>query len=276
MKKLLPLLIFILLGFVTRIYGQNSARFHHLLTQQIINDASFTLLLKQSNQPDKTMQLPPGKVIKCVITLDKGTPALDIWRIEDDPTDNTKDEFGTLKNAQSNIVNAETPVGSLVLSDDRTKLGQPTRVLKVPFKGFTWGVATTPFRYRFRTDSTRATVASNLTLSLSYGYFWGKTTFTSRLTRHHANIVSFFFGAASADINSKTVKTPETWTKAGTADRTNPALSYGLSYTRSINNLGIVLSVGLDTAIGPYSSHWSFQNRPWIGIGVNTGIGLFK
>lgn len=222
-----------------------------------------------------------NKPFKAVIVLDKGLLLLDVWQIENHPSDASKDEFGNTKDANSTTVNASTPLvgATLYLSDDRTNLGEATSVINIPFSAWSWSISTMPFRYRFKTDSTNSTLSANLSLNASYGYTWGKTKFTSRLARNRSNTIAIFFGAGTADIKASTVKTPIKWDRDKTnetADRTNGTISYGISYTRAVNNFGLVASLGLDTAFGPNSSQWSYQNKPWIGLGINAGLGIFK
>jgi hypothetical protein len=304
MKKLLLFLY----GSFTALNGfaQNNAGFHHEITQKLIDDAGFELVRKSGtgvNATSVVMTFPDKAVVKAVVISDKGTLVLDLWRINDSDADLTKqpipadllgkvepvsaaeptvaykvDAFGTVKDPASTTLNAWTPLSgaTIVLDEKRTVVGNPTRVIRIPFKAKTWGISTTPFRYRFATDSSSSTLSSNLSVSASYGYTFGSTLFTSRLTRHNANTVALFFGLSSADIKTATVSAPWLWKKEKRTDRTNAAMSYGISYTRSVNNVGLVVSVGLDTALGPLSSMWSYQNKPWIGLGLSTGLGFFK
>jgi len=312
-------------------YAQNSARFHHKLTQRLIDSAGFELSRRSgtgANAKTDVMKLPTGKTVRGIVTADKGVLVLDLWQILDSETDEatklsvfrfiarqrqldsktdkatkpipatlvgkvpdlssakppkpgqayTKDQFGTDKDPTSNTVNAWTPLAgsTLVLDEKRAVLGNPTKVIRIPFSALTWGISTTPFRYRFASGSSGSTLSSNLSVSVSYGYTFGKTLFTSRLTRHNANTVAIFLGLSSAELKKTTVKDPVLWVKEGRNDKTNGAISYGLSYTRSINNVGLVISTGLDTAFGPLSSRWSYQNKLWVGLGVSTGLGFFK
>lgn len=266
-----------LLFAITSCFGQNNARFHHIIDQKITDNQGFKILRKYDDgRTTDTMQIPLNEKLFVVITsLDK---PLDVWRIKDSPTNATQDEFGTVEEDKSLIINGGTKLnGSIItLSDNRSSIGQPTKVLIVPFKAFTWTISTTPLRYRFKSDGTRATFATGLSLSGAYGYTWGKTTFTSRLVRHRSNTVAPFVGIGTAELKASTVKDSDTWTREGVEDRTNAAISYGLSYTRAVNNFGIVFSLGFDRAIGSRSSQWSFQGDPWVGLGVATNLGILK
>ena len=52
--------------------------------------------------------------------------------------------------------------------------------------------------------------------------------------------------------------------------------SSGYTVTIGRNNFGITLSLGFDMALGQNSTTWIYQNRPWLGIGVSTNLGLLK
>lgn len=261
--------------------AQNSAAFHHLVRREVIDAAGFRLVLTKKDST-RTLKLPAGKAVKAVVTLEKGSPTLDVWRILPHQNLPGHDEFGTVINRNSNTLNSATPlVGyTLSLTDGRDSLGAPTGVLELPFRARTWGISTTPFRYRFKNDSSSGTVSTNLSVSLSYGITRGKTKFTSRLTRHWANTAAVFVGLSSAELKQSTVREPKLWKKRApkdlSLDRTNAAISYGISYTRSLNNVGLVVSAGIDSAIGPDSDQWSYQHQPWLGLGVSTGLGFFK
>lgn len=271
MKKLITVaLIFC----STLSFGQNSSKFHHKLSQAIIDSAEFVLRAKTSHftkdsiliDDFKKMYIGDGLVRSCILSLDgKGGITVDFWRIVD-----------SIYDGVDTIVNRKTKTLSFTLTDGRKNIGQATKVIKVPFSAWTWSVGTTPVRYRFKTDSSLSTVSTALSISFSYGYTFGKSVITSRAINHKSITIAPFIGLVSADLKKETVKTPKIWDAAKTTTQTNVAFSYGLSGTFARNNLGIVVSVGFDHMFGSKSDQWSYQDKPWIGLGINTNLGIIK
>jgi hypothetical protein len=270
----------------TFVLGQNSGKFRHRLSQKTINRYNFVLQQKITTKDTVILQkaIAPNTIIstvaivdrtttnlltlpqprKCIVTVDKGALAVDFWQLTSSST------------APAGVVQASTPTANIVLSDQRTIIGQPTRVIRIPFFAWSWALGTTPLRYRPAQDSSTATVSSALGLSLSYGPSFGRTTFTSRTAIHRSITPAVFVGLSTADIKKETVRTPKIWEQNKTANRTNMAVSYGLSLTFARNNLGAVVSFGVDSAVGPKSGDWSYNNKPWIGLGINAGLGIFR
>jgi hypothetical protein len=287
MTKVLTILIIVLCSSNISI-GQNQSKFHHILKQSDIDKYGFVLQRKYSTKDTVLLQkvinndtirsinivdvsnkqiMTISEPLKCVISLDKTTPTLDIWQITKNPAivnDNTI-------NASTNL-NAST----FVLIENRKTIGDPTRPIVIPFYAWTWSIGTTPIRYRFKTDSSSASVSSSLGLSISYGYTFGKTTFTSRSAVHKSITIAPFLGIATAELKKETVKTPKIWDANKTYTQTNLALSYGISGTVARNNLGLVFSLGFDQALGDRAQEWSYQNKLWLGVGINVSLGILK
>ncbi|WP_250429254.1 hypothetical protein [Pontibacter ruber] len=53
------------------------------------------------------------------------------------------------------------------------------------------------------------------------------------------------------------------------------AYSYGVSTVLGRNNFGFTFSFGFDASIGKNSSQWIYHHKPWFGLGVSTGLGMF-
>jgi hypothetical protein len=255
-------------------FGQNNSKFHHKLSQKRIDDAGFILRSKTSHYTKdsitvddlKKMYIGKGIVRSCILTTDgKGGIAVDFWRIKD----SINDKIDT-------IVNRDTKTLNFTLTDGRKKIGDPTKVLKVPFRAWTWSVGTTPVRYRLKTDSSNATVSTALSISISYGRTWGKSIITSRAINNKSVTLAPFLGLVSADLKKETVTNPKTWEANKTTTQTNVAFSYGVGVTLARNNLGLVISVGYDHLMGDKSEFWSYQDLPWIGLGINTNLGILK
>jgi hypothetical protein len=269
-------------------FGQNQAKFHHILTQSKINTSGYelqrkyiskdTLIIKKAISGDtlralSIIDLPQKQImtisepLKCVITLEKGTPTIDIWQITKRSKKNDANSIDSLTN-----FNAST----FILTDKRKKLGDSTKPIRIPFRAWSWSIGTTPLRLRQKTDSSNSTVSSALGLSISFGRTWGKTTFTSRSSIHNSFTFAPFIGVSTAELKKETVKTPKIWDNKKYYTQTNLAVSYGISGTFARNNLGLVISAGFDTAIGNKCDDWSYQNKPWIGLGINANLGILK
>jgi len=254
--------------------AQNNAKFHHLLSQDIITSAGFQLSAKTSHytkdgviiEDSKTMYIGDDVVRKCVLATDgKGGISVDFWQITDNINAGSPD-----------IVNKNTSTLLFVLKDGRGKVGDPTKVINVPFRTWTWSIGTTPVRYRFATDSSVSTVSAALSLSFSFGRTFGFSNITSRGMNNYSITPALFVGILSADLKKETVKTPLGWEAKKKASQTNPAFSYGVSVTGARNNLGLVLSLGFDYMVGNNNKLWSYQGKPWIGLGINTSLGILK
>jgi hypothetical protein len=272
----------------TAAIGQQQSGFHHLLTQKILDNAGFVLQRKFTvkdtvliqkivgvdtfksviivDKPSKEIMIV-GETLKCIIALEKTTPTLDIRQI----TRNTANLTSSTINSNTDYANS-----TFVLTDNRKKLGDSTKVLKVPFRAWTWSIGTTPVRFRGKTDSSTATVSTTLGLSISFGRTWGRTKFTSRTAINRSFTLAPFVGISTAELKKETVKTPKSWENNKTYTQTNATISYGLSGTIARNNFGLVFSLGFDNAIGSKSELWSYQNKLWFGVGINTNLGILK
>ncbi len=250
---------FILLLFASSLLGQNRSKFHHIIKKSDIESGYLPLVYKDKDGKVQNVTLCSNK-LNGIITLDKGIPVIDFWAI----TDN---DFAD----KPNCISRNTELGRFELDLSRKKVGDPTRYVKVPFTAWTFGVGTTPFRYRPKADSSFSTVSSNLGLSINYGKTWGVSKISPRAITNLSFTVGPFIGLSSVDLKKSTVTNPSSWK----TDRTNVAVSYGINAIVARNNLGFVFSIGFDNNFGQDSDKWSYQNRSWFGLGINTNLGIF-
>ncbi len=271
MKNLILTFTLIVLTATSSLFGQNRAKFKHRLSQNAITNAGFVL----RDGVGSPLIIGGNNRLKCVIKLNSsGVILVDFWRI-----DPATDPFA----GQAGIVNSSTPFNLTTLptlSDGRTTIGQPTRVLKVPFNCLTFGVATIPFRLRgsqtiSSTEKSKTTVTSpRPDIAFTGGWTVGKSTITSRSIINYSSTFGAFLGLSSAEIKSGAVSS--TSVLYGTSkSQNNPALSYGASITLARNNLGLVLALGFDNSFGEFSNDWIYQNKPWLGVGLSANLGLF-
>ncbi|HSC53292.1 MAG TPA: hypothetical protein VLC98_06730 [Phnomibacter sp.] len=261
---------FALLMISTLSFGQNAMKFHHNLSQAILDRDGFEL--RTDDAANKPMKIG-SKKLKCILASDgKGKITADFWQILDTPKAKKADPFAN----DPDTLNSKTATTKFLLTDNRKSLGEETFVLKVPFNAWTFSVGTTPMRIRSKTDSSNATVSAILNLSLGFGYTFGCSHITGRSSNSYSITVAPFLGLSTAELKKETVKTPKTWDNNKTYTRINPAISYGIGATFARNNFGIVVSGGFDHAVGDMADQWSYQNKFWLGFGVNTSLGILK
>lgn len=265
-------LIFILTLISNAALSQNAMKFHHKLSQSILDRDGFEI--RSNDGKDKLMKIG-SKRLKCVVTSDgKGTITADFWQILDTPQATRPDIF---KNSDT-FLNSKTSTTKFILTDNRRSLGEATLVLKrVPFSAWTFSIGTTPLRFRAKTDSSNSTVSSSLGLSLAFfNYTFGHSYITSRSANHYSLTVGPFIGISTAELKKETVTIPKIWENGKMVARINPALSYGLNVAFARNNFGFVVSGGIDHALGDMADSWSYQDKFWWGLGVNTNLGILK
>ena len=256
------LTLFFLLFFTLNSHSQNRSKFYHKIKNSDIESGYLKLIYKEG-ATEKKLKIC-SKYLKGIISLDKGIPVVDFWTITSDN-----------QYSDSNCITNQTPIqngGRFEIDlDTRKKIGEPTKTIKVPFRAWTWGVGTTPFRFRPKNDYSASTISSSLGVSINYGRTFGYSRINNRALNNYSITLGPFIGLTSADLKKSTVKDPSIWT----IDRTNVALSYGVNAIIARNNFGLVLSLGFDYNFGTDSNKWSYQNKPWVGIGINTGLGIF-
>jgi hypothetical protein len=291
-KSILTTLLLIAIG-TTTLSGQNRMKFKHRLNQKKIDDAGFVLLNWNPNSKveSDTLKIGGDNKLRSIIKLDsKGNILVDFWQIKSGQGFKRKwifwkeqvSEIDPFIN-QSKIVNSQTPYNidnPPKLKDGRNSIGKATGVLRIPFSGFTFGIATMPFRYRgshdiSSTEKVYATVTSpRPDIAFTGGWTLGKSTITNRSIINYSATFGGFIGLTGAEIKDGLVKsgTPLYGTKKA---QTNPAMSYGAAITVARNNLGLVFALGFDNSFGEYSNDWIYQNKPWFGIGLSANLGIF-
>ncbi|SHF27708.1 hypothetical protein SAMN05444377_1066 [Flavobacterium fontis] len=254
------LLLLFVFTFLTTTFAQNRSNFYHKIKKEDIDSGYLKLIYRDKSGASKDISVC-GKYLKGIITLDKGVPVIDFWSITDDKY-----------SSQANCISNNTELGRFEIDlTPRNKVGDPTNYIVVPFRAWTWGVGATPFRYRPKTEASFSTISTSLGVTINYGRTFGWSTISPRAINNFSITVGPFIGLSSVDLKKSTVKSPTTWT----TDRTNAAFTYGINSIFARNNFGLVLSLGFDNNFGENSKEWSYQNRPWFGIGINTSLGIF-
>jgi len=301
-KLILTTVLLIAIG-TTTLLGQNRMKFKHRLSQNKIHSKGFVLLNPTADGKSFDTLRIGGKngksKLSCIIKLDsKGNILVDFWSIPDTITkrhwifwkktyidefqgDNSFISNGTYYVNSGTSFNIDKPT---TLSDGRKLIGYSTKVLCVPFNGFTFGVATIPFRWRgsediSATEKVNAAVTSpKPDISFTGGWTLGKSVITNRSIINYSATFGAFVGLTGAEIKDGVVKTGTFLYGTGKTTKqvqTNPAMSYGAAITLARNNLGLVFVLGFDNSFGDYSKDWVYQNRPWVGIGLSANLGIF-
>ncbi|MCA6516206.1 MAG: hypothetical protein IM577_11505 [Chitinophagaceae bacterium] len=295
-KSILTTLLLIAIG-TTTLLGQNRMKFKHRLSQKRIYDAVFVLLnWNPTSNSGKggytdTLEIGGDNKLRSIIKLDsKGNILVDFWQIKSGQGFNRKwifwkeqiVEIDPFKN-QSKIVNSQTPYNidnPPKLTDGRNSIGKATGVLRIPFSGFTFGIATLPFRLRGEqdissTEKSKKTVSSpRPDVAITGGWTFGKSVITNRSIINYSATFGAFVGLTGAEIKDGVVKSG-TELYGSKKTQTNPAMSYGINGTFARNNIGLVVALGFDNSMGSYSNDWIYQNKPWIGIGLSASLGIF-
>lgn len=264
----ISLTLLLLIAAVSATYGQNRARFHHRIKKTEVDRGYLKIGYKDSSGTFHRVTLC-RPYHKAIITLDKGVPQVDFWSLVQSEQQEVEQ---VQKAAADTCLNNKTPIRKFEIDlSPRKTLGDPTRYIKVPFRAWTWGVGTTPFRYRPKADSSFATVSANLSASVNFGRTFGTSTISPRAINNRSITVGAFLGVSTADLKKSTVKRPSSWT----TDRTNIAVNYGINAVLARNNFGLVFSIGADHNFGENAKEWSYQDKLWFGLGINTGLGIF-
>jgi hypothetical protein len=257
MKKIAIFLTLITIGLSYDTVAQNRAGFHH-----IIRKSQFDSLTYRNTKTGETKRLALTSDKVGVVSLDKGIAIVDLWSITGNP--------GETSDA---TINNQTKLGDWRLEIDLTRksLGEPTKLVKIPYEAWAFGIGTIPLRLRPPRNGLSAATSSQLTFVGNYNYVTGNSYITHRAINNYSISYGVFLGLATADIKKNTLKDANLYT----TDRTNIAATGGVNVILSRNNLGLVISVGLDKGFGKQSGEWIYQMQPWLGLGIQTSLGFF-
>lgn len=236
-------------------YGQNqllgTGSFHYLLKPSKFEGSKSHFHLVYDGVP---VQLCAET--KAIINIANGKITVDFYQFL-----NNACPIGTIGLVPATPLKGHT----IEIVDDRNTLGDPTFVLRLPLKAWSWGINTIPYRVRppVQTASvphTTTVTTAPFNLAASFGRTWG----FGNLTTRGANNYSFTFAGFSGPLAASGFGLP--------TNQTNLAISYGFAGIFGRNGLGIILCWGIDTCLGDNSTSWAYQNNGWIGIGINTTI----
>ncbi|HTF29904.1 MAG TPA: hypothetical protein VK625_13720 [Flavitalea sp.] len=254
MKKtlLLVLIVFIYRTSIGQIW------FHHVIKQSTIDAYGFDL---RGGSPISPVNLCTKRY--GLVTVANGKINVDIWQIKDDTTcANGIDKNTSLRDLNLQII------------DERATLGDPTKVLILPFQSINLGVNTIPFRIRtkVKVDENEveipATGTSSFQLAFNVGYTWGFSQITTRAITNWSATLGVYAGPSTAELKKETVERPSLWT----INQTNATLTYGFNLILARNNFGLVFAYGFEHALGKNKAEWVYKGKPYFGFGINAGF----
>lgn len=220
---------------------------------------------------------------RTLVTNDKGTLLLDPWSITDDKinepcTPRAKPEDAVTDEClgQTGIINAAIDNDLRIQLPKRTRVGDPTISMWLPYQTWLFGVNAIGLKVRPRvTDDldstyTRSVTSGNFNLGLNVGYSFGWTQFTHRSTNSYSITPGFNLGFSGVAIGKEPLKQ-----KLKTDFiPSNLVLSPAFSLIGARNDIGIILTVGKDRMFGKYAGKWLYQNKWFWGLGVSAGLKL--
>jgi hypothetical protein len=251
-------ILILALGVSYASFGQGRFKIHHIIKKSAIQSGYLPLVYKDNENRLQPVSICSDKLYG-IVRISQGVPVVDFWSI-------TNDDYAN----NSHCISKNTELGRFEIDLSRKKVGDPVRHVKVPFSGWIFGIGTTPFRFRPKTKSFPSAVSSQIGINATYGKYVGYSMVSQSAITNYGLIIGPFAGITEVRLEKSTVIDPDSWIE----DRTNSAFTYGLNIALTRNNLGIVLSLGFDHNLGSNSKDWAYQNKPWIGIGVNTYLGV--
>lgn len=244
--------------------SQNTKNFYYLIKKQSVDNGKLRIIYRDTNGVIQPVKMCYPKLKAEGLSMENGVPVFHFERIP-------SSEFDTLSNCISN----NTSPGQFEIDVKKKKVGDPKVVVKLPFHAWNWNISLIPYRIRFpqNGDPVYAEASADaLAVSVMYGYTLGYAKITHESINHYYLTIGPFAGLTSADLNGNTVTNVSLLAK----DQSNLAISYGLSTMLGRNNFGFSFSFGFDASMGKSSYLWIYQNKPWVGVGVSTNLGLLQ
>lgn len=198
------------------------------------------------------------------IKMDGGVPVVEIW------------QFNQVADTElrPNVIRCGTDLKNHRIEVDLTRdsVGGTTCRAKIPFRAFLVSFNTVPLRLRLVSRDTRnpTPATTNLNFAVNVGGVRGNSYFSTRSVNHYGYALSVFLGATTVTLDQGAYLHKSVYD----TDRTNLGISAGLSFTLIRNNVGMVAALGIDHCTGHNRGEWLYQNRPWLGIGISTGLGF--
>lgn len=256
-------LVVILSITATTVQAQNRAGFHYKLKDQRIIRSGWTLEWQPKGGAAVPMKVCSKKLDVMLGSAGEKIP-VDVWQITDGKT------LGT------GCIDVTTPGNAgddrlVLVHPARTDLSKATRPLRLGYSGLVFGGSAIAARVRFAVDSMPETGVAGFTFSVYGGQTWGQAYITPRRITHIGLTIGPFLGMSTTDMKKAAFKDKTAWKY----DRTALTMCYGGNLILYRNNIGLVISYGYETVLGPQSKQWVYNWNPWLGIGLATSLGTF-
>jgi hypothetical protein len=243
--------------------AQNIKNFYYIIKKEDVDSGRLKLIYKDQNDSLRPLQMCHPTLKAEGFYIENGVPIFHFRRIP-------SSQYDTVANCISN----NTPLGHFEIDVRKRRIGDPHTVAKIPFRAVNWNASLTLFKIRPAQQGHPVFAVSDpasMLLSVVYGYTLGYSKIDHESITNYYCTLGPFAGITSASLTSETVTNPLLLAQ----EQNNVAFSYGISAVLGRNNFGFSLSLGFDASVGQNSSWWIYQNKPWLGIGVSTSLGMF-
>lgn len=262
------LLLFALLGADHVALGQNRAGFQYKLRQTCVDNSGWSLAWDRKGAAPLPYQVCSKRLKVLLGPVGMKIP-VDVWSFTsaESVTDTT-----AVRPCVDGTLRVNTPDSQLVLlHPERTTLSDPIRNLRLGYTGWVFGASAIAARVRFAVDELPETGVSGFNFAFFAGRTWGKAFINPRRIIHAGITLAPFVGVSTTDMRKSAFKDQTAWV----SDRTAMTVNYGGNVIISRNQLGLVLSYGYESVLGPNSDQWVYNWNPWLGIGVAANLGIF-
>jgi len=247
--------------FIVSAYAQNAQHFYYVIKKSAVDNGKLKIIYKDENGTVIPLKMCYPKLKAEDLSIQNDVPVFHFEKIKPSKYDSVSD-----------CISNNTPAGVFEIDVRKKRIGDDNIIAKIPFHAFTWGVSVIPYRIRFEQNNIPISSDSKIDFSFMYGFTTGIAKINHERITHYYFTTSVFTGATSATLKKETVTQPNQLSN----DQNNVAIAYGLNLMGGRNNFGVSLSFGFDIAMGKNSSIWVYQNKPWIGLGFSSNLGLLK
>jgi hypothetical protein len=243
--------------------AQNAKNLYYIIKKKDIDTGRLKIIYIDQNDSVQPIQMCYPKLKAEGFYIEDGMPFFHFQKVPSSQYD-----------TDPNCISNNTPLGHFEIDVKKSRIGDPHTVAKIPFRAINWNASLTLYKIRSAQHGNPVYAVSDpasMLVSVIYGYTFGYSKISHESITNYYTTIGPFAGITSANLTSDTVTNPALLTK----EQNNVAYSYGISAVLGRNNFGFSLSLGFDASIGQNSSLWIYQHKPWFGIGVSTGLGMF-
>lgn len=265
MKRTLSFLLTIGLLVLTTLSAtaQNTRNFYYIIRKKDMDNGRLKIIYRDPNDSVQPLKMCYPELKAEGFYLEDGVPVFHFKRI---PSSQYDDDPACISN--------NTPLGRFEIDVHKRRIGEPHTTAKIPFRSVNWNASLTLYKIRFAQEDHPVLAVSDpasMLISVVYGYTFGFSRIDHESVTHYYITFGPFAGITSASLNGDTVSDPLLLSR----EQNNVAFSYGITTVVGRNNFGFSFSFGWDVSVGKNSSLWIYQNKPWLGIGVSSNLGMF-